>query len=118
MHTYTTNDTVWITGASSGLGFYTAEAFRHAGFTTVSGARSFTDGARPDVRSWQMRLDVTDDTSVSAFVSRTLESTGGPDILVLCAGKVNGIVDGRNTTKEEIGLLMTKTEKIINTEEV
>jgi simple sugar transport system ATP-binding protein len=28
-------------------------------------------------------------------------------ILVLCAGHVNGIVDGRNTTKEEVGLLMT-----------
>ena len=28
-------------------------------------------------------------------------------ILVLCAGKVSGIVDGRNVTKEEIGLLMT-----------
>ncbi len=28
-------------------------------------------------------------------------------ILVLCAGKVSGIVDARNTTKEEIGLLMT-----------
>ena len=28
-------------------------------------------------------------------------------ILVLCAGKVNGIVDARTTTKEEIGLLMT-----------
>jgi simple sugar transport system ATP-binding protein len=29
-------------------------------------------------------------------------------ILVLCAGKVNGIVDARTTTKEEIGILMTK----------
>lgn len=28
-------------------------------------------------------------------------------ILVLCGGKVSGIVDGRNTTKEEVGLLMT-----------
>jgi len=28
-------------------------------------------------------------------------------ILVLCAGKVSGIVDGRNTTKEEVGLMMT-----------
>ncbi len=28
-------------------------------------------------------------------------------ILVLCGGKVSGIVDGRTTTKEEIGLLMT-----------
>lgn len=28
-------------------------------------------------------------------------------ILVLCAGKVSGIVDGRNTTKEKVGLMMT-----------
>ena len=32
-------------------------------------------------------------------------------ILVINSGKVTGIVDGRNTTKEEIGLLMTKSEK-------
>ncbi len=29
-------------------------------------------------------------------------------ILVLCDGKLNGIVDARTTTKEEVGLLMTK----------
>ena len=28
-------------------------------------------------------------------------------ILVLCGGEVSGIVDARNTTKEEIGLMMT-----------
>ncbi len=27
-------------------------------------------------------------------------------ILVMCGGKVSGILDGRNTTKEEVGLLM------------
>ena len=32
-------------------------------------------------------------------------------ILVLCSGKVNGIVDGRNTTKEEVGLMMTNLRK-------
>ena len=32
-------------------------------------------------------------------------------ILVLCGGQVNGIVDGRNTTKEEVGLLMTRFDK-------
>lgn len=32
-------------------------------------------------------------------------------ILVLCGGQVNGIVDARSTTKEEIGLLMTKLVK-------
>ena len=31
-------------------------------------------------------------------------------ILVIGSGKITGIVDGRNTTKEEIGLLMTKTD--------
>ena len=32
-------------------------------------------------------------------------------ILVLCGGKVSGIVEGRNTTKEEVGLLMTHLGK-------
>ena len=32
-------------------------------------------------------------------------------ILVLCSGRVNGIVDGRTTTKEEVGLLMTNLRK-------
>jgi simple sugar transport system ATP-binding protein len=31
-------------------------------------------------------------------------------ILVIGGGAVTGIVDGRNTTKEEIGLLMTKSK--------
>ena len=29
-------------------------------------------------------------------------------ILVLCEGKVSGILDGRTATKEEVGLMMTK----------
>ena len=33
-------------------------------------------------------------------------------IVVLCAGRVTGIIDARSTTKEEIGLLMTKTDGI------
>ena len=32
-------------------------------------------------------------------------------ILVLCGGKVNGIVDARRTTKEELGLRMTKMQE-------
>ena len=32
-------------------------------------------------------------------------------IMVLCSGKLNGIVDARTTTKEEIGLLMTNLMK-------
>lgn len=32
-------------------------------------------------------------------------------ILVLASGKISGIVDARETTKEEIGILMTHTAK-------
>ena len=32
-------------------------------------------------------------------------------IMVINSGKITGMLDGRNTTKEEIGLLMTKTEE-------
>ena len=32
-------------------------------------------------------------------------------IVVLCVGKVNGILDGRKTTKEEVGLRMTNLVK-------
>ena len=32
-------------------------------------------------------------------------------ILVLCSGKVNGILDGRTTTKEEVGLRMTNLQE-------
>ncbi|MBQ2734546.1 MAG: ABC transporter ATP-binding protein, partial [Clostridia bacterium] len=31
-------------------------------------------------------------------------------VLVMCAGRVTGVLDGRKTTKEEIGYLMTKTD--------
>lgn len=31
-------------------------------------------------------------------------------IMVINSGKITGMLDGRSTTKEEIGLLMTKTE--------
>ncbi len=33
-------------------------------------------------------------------------------IMVINSGKITGIVDARNTTKEEIGLLMTKTDSL------
>ncbi len=33
-------------------------------------------------------------------------------IMVICGGRVTGIVDGRQTTKEEIGMLMTKSSSV------
>ena len=37
-------------------------------------------------------------------------------ILVICAGRITGIVDGRTVTKEEVGLLMTKTDSDVKKE--
>ena len=38
-------------------------------------------------------------------------------IMVICGGRVTGIVDGRTATKEELGILMTKAERMTETEE-
>ena len=38
-------------------------------------------------------------------------------IMVICAGRITGIVDGRSATKEEVGRLMTKTDKNSEAEE-
>ena len=38
-------------------------------------------------------------------------------IMVLCGGKISSIVDARTVTKEEIGLLMTKTQEVSQDEE-
>ena len=38
-------------------------------------------------------------------------------IMVICAGKITGILDGRTATKEEIGVLMTKTDNSLKKED-
>ena len=37
-------------------------------------------------------------------------------IMVLCHGKITGIVDTQRTTKEEIGMMMTGESKLLNQE--
>ena len=39
-------------------------------------------------------------------------------ILVLCAGQVSGIVDARTATKDQIGLLMTKSGRELKSESI
>lgn len=76
----------WVTGASSGLGMYTARALKERGFTVVSGARSFTESEQEGELGYCLKLDVTNGDSMDAFVKRATELTGTPDCLVLCAG--------------------------------
>lgn len=72
----------YITGASSGLGAYTAKALADAGWTVVAGARSFT--GETDGRMAKLPLDVTQDDSVREFV-RQAQQIGAPDAVIHCA---------------------------------
>ena len=75
--------TVWVTGASSGLGLHTARALRDDGWRVIAGARSFEDGEENGMT--RLKLDVTDEESVERFCRKAAE-TGLPDALVQCAG--------------------------------
>ena len=77
--------TVWITGASSGLGLHTALALRDAGWRVVAGARSFSDPGPGQDGIHRLPLDVTDGESVRAFC-RAAAEIALPDALVQCAG--------------------------------
>lgn len=76
--------TVWVTGASSGLGLHTALQLRKDGWTVIAGARSFREGKAED-GIIRLPLDVTREESVAEFCRRAAE-TGLPDALVQCAG--------------------------------
>ena len=75
--------TVWVTGASSGLGLHTAAALRDDGWQVIAGARSFNGGQRDGMTC--LPLDVTDEESVRDFCRRAAE-IALPDALVQCAG--------------------------------
>ena len=77
--------TVWVTGASSGLGLHTALALRDAGWTVIAGARSFPEARKKD-GMWQLPLDVTSEESVKAFCDRALEISPWVAAVVQCAG--------------------------------
>lgn len=72
----------YITGASSGLGAYTAQALADNGWTVVAGARSFT--GETDGRVIRLPLDVTRDDSVRDFMERA-KQIGAPDAVIHCA---------------------------------
>ena len=69
----------YITGASSGLGAYTAQALADNGWTVVAGARSFT--GETDGRVIRLPLDVTRDDSVRDFMERA-KQIGAPDAVI------------------------------------
>ena len=78
--------TVWITGASSGLGLHTAQAVQRRGFQVAAGARSFGDGKTSVAGCLCLPLDVTNEKSMDEFTQTALAAFGPPDILINCAG--------------------------------
>ena len=75
--------TVWVTGASSGLGLHTATALKEDGWRVIAGARSFEDGEKDGIH--RLKLDVTDEESIRCFCRKAKE-IALPDALVQCAG--------------------------------
>ena len=78
--------TVWITGASSGLGLHTAMALAGHGYRVAAGARSFGKDDKKVEGCLCLPLDVTQDESIASFIAAAMEKWGAPDILINCAG--------------------------------
>ena len=78
-----TQKTVWVTGASSGLGLHTAAQLQKDGWRVIAGARSFEDGEKDGIH--RLKLDVTDEESIRNFCEKA-KAIAMPDALVQCAG--------------------------------
>ncbi len=89
---------VVITGANSGLGFYTSLAIAGKGARVIMACRSLEKGeeARQQIQSLQpgaelelMELDLSMLSSVKTFAQKLLATYGAPDILINNAGVMN-----------------------------
>ena len=86
---------VWITGASSGLGYELAKRYAENGHTVVASARRFeqlqllcSEATREALtgKIIPLMLDVTDQVSVDAAIAKIKEDIGIPDTVILNAG--------------------------------
>lgn len=95
--------TVWVTGASSGLGLAVAQAFAAHGWLVIAGARSFEDEADKKAEAGRLlrfKLDVTSDESCAQFANKALALSGRVDALV-CGAAILVLGSCENTTLEE-----------------
>ncbi|MGH8453137.1 MAG: SDR family oxidoreductase [Nevskiales bacterium] len=79
------NNTVLITGASTGIGRATAELFFQRGWNVVATMRT-PKSERKDPRWLVTRLDVTEPASIEAAIQETLTRFGRIDVMVNNAG--------------------------------
>lgn len=87
-----TKGTVWLLGASSGLGLSTTEAFVRDGWLVVAGARSFMapqEMKKPNEMLGILHclpLDVLDTDSCETFVQHAWNISPRVDVMCYCAG--------------------------------
>jgi 3-hydroxy acid dehydrogenase/malonic semialdehyde reductase len=89
--------TAIVTGASSGIGAATVRKLREAGVTVVGGARRL-ERIDADIA---LPLDVTNEESSAAFVSRAVREIGAVDILYNNAGLALGRYPFWESTEED-----------------
>lgn len=85
-----TNDSIWIVGASSGIGREVARQLADKGKNVIISARTADAlaefaASKPDALS-ALPLDVTDKASVTAAVDRLYAADAGPETVLLNAG--------------------------------
>ncbi len=90
----------FITGANKGLGRETARRLIELGHTVVVGARDPEQGAAAATALGArfVRIDVTDDASVTAAAADVAEHEGGIDVLINNAGVSGPYGDPANLT--------------------
>lgn len=95
--------TIFITGASSGIGLATARLFLDQGWNVAATMRN-PDDAKPWMTGRQvlvLSVDVTDMASLEAGVSRAVEAFGHIDVVLANAGYgLNGPLEG--ATEEQM----------------
>ena len=90
-----------VTGGNKGIGLEIARGLGRAGITVLLGVRSLDRGEgaastlrREGIDAYAIKLDVTDEASVTEAASQILQRFNALDILVNNAG-VNDAGDGR-----------------------
>lgn len=97
--------TAIVTGASSGIGLATAQAFAALGARVAVGARRFERLPEGDAFV-RLPLDVLDRASCEAFVERAVAGLGGLDILYNNAGLALGRAPFDESTEEDEQLVI------------
>jgi NAD(P)-dependent dehydrogenase (short-subunit alcohol dehydrogenase family) len=77
---------VLVSGASSGIGFATAELLARRGFRVFGASRSAPASVPSQVRDRWITMDVRDEDGVAAGVREAVAAAGGLDAVVCCAG--------------------------------